>query len=91
MDVFITNWEEAGMPEEMKNNLERLASERIKKLSGNGNFKAEAGSPFEMLYSESDPFMEKENWGDDAYALYFTVMESNIHEGKQIIKLELNF
>jgi len=90
-EVTISNWEETGMPEEMKNNLEKLAAERIKKLKDNGNFKAEEGAPFELLYSECDPFMEKDNLTDDAFALYFTVKDSTIHEGKQIIKLELNF
>jgi len=80
MKIEITNAEEAGMPAEMIKNCEQLLAWRIEQK------KPKSGDPIDILYSESDPLMEKENWGGDAYGIYFTIVELSPKHAK--IELE---
>ena len=83
MKITITNALEADMPEEMIANCEYLLARRIQKNHPNPS----EGEPVDILYSESDPRMEKEDWGADAYGIYFTIAEV----GKDEIKLDLSY
>jgi hypothetical protein len=81
MKIIITNALEAGMPEDMIANCEYLLERRITKRHPNPVM----GEKVDILYSESDPRMEKEDWGTDAYGVYFTIEEVGMNE----IKLNL--
>jgi hypothetical protein len=81
MKVEITQAVEAGMPAEMIKNCEQLLAWRIEKKN------PKAGDPIDILYSESDPLMEKEDWGGDSYAIYFTVLEIS----STAAKIELSY
>ncbi|HLP11033.1 MAG TPA: hypothetical protein VK177_03815 [Flavobacteriales bacterium] len=64
MKVIITNAQEAGMPQSMISNCEILLARRFRKL---GTVKPK----IDILYSEKDPLMASEPWGEDAYGIYF--------------------
>ncbi|MBW1872694.1 MAG: hypothetical protein JRJ19_11555, partial [Deltaproteobacteria bacterium] len=60
MKIIVTGAEDAGMPEEMIKNSEKLLEWRIKELP-------KIGDEVDVLYSEKDPLMESNELDDEAY------------------------
>ena len=86
MKIKVLNAEEAGMPADMIANCEQLLQRRITKKHTN----IQSGDNVEILYSESDPLMTKENWGEDAYAIYYTVVDINPKGESDVEKLDIH-
>jgi hypothetical protein len=71
MNIIITNFEEAGMPQEMAENCCKLIAWQIEKtydsLPGEGD-------DVTILYSDIDPLQETDEVDDNAYFIYFGVV-----------------
>ena len=72
MNIIITNFEEAGMPQEMAENCCKLIAWRIEKTYE--SLPAE-GDDVTILYSEIDPLQETDVVDDNAYFIYFGVVK----------------
>jgi len=66
MKVIVDGADDAGMPEEMIKNCEKLVERQIEELP-------KLGDDIDILYSEKDPLQESDEVDDQAYATYFSV------------------
>ncbi|QQS30937.1 MAG: hypothetical protein IPM47_08460 [Sphingobacteriales bacterium] len=72
MNIVITNFEEAGMPQEMADNCCKLIAWRIEDTYD--ALPAE-GDDITILYSETDPLQETDKVDDSAFFIYFDVVK----------------
>jgi hypothetical protein len=88
MKIIINGADDAGMPEEMIKNCEKLVEWRIEELP-------KVGDDVDILYSEKDPLQESDELDDEAYAIYFSVSKIEPVGEKDLekvtITLDLNF
>jgi hypothetical protein len=82
MKVIVDGADDAGMPDDMIKNCEKLVEWRIKELP-------KVGDDVDILYSEKDPLMENDEVDDEAYAIYFSVAAIEPPGEKDLDKLTI--